>query len=64
MSIEIYLLSIPLARHRNIVPRIGRRGGLPASVDVRSPDHPLSGAAETRSEPSWNGAPIQHISPD
>jgi hypothetical protein len=41
MSTDVYLLSIPLARHRSIVPRPRRSGAIFAESVVREPERAL-----------------------
>jgi hypothetical protein len=63
MSIEVYMLSIPLARHRSIVPRPGRRNALLANTSIREPQHRLRSATETLVEPPPHPGTMQRIDP-
>jgi hypothetical protein len=62
MSTEVYLLSIPLARHRTIVPRPRRNNELSSGSAVREPEHPRHGVADTLDAPRHAGA-MQRIDP-
>ena len=62
MSTEVYLLSIPLARHRNIVPRPRRGNALPPGSRVQEPEHARHGVTETLVAPRLAGT-MQRIDP-
>lgn len=58
MSIEVYLLSIPLARHREIVPR-RRSNELIPGPGVRPPEHRMHGTTDTLAEHPWHAGTLQ-----
>lgn len=47
MRREVYLLSIPLTRHRTIVPRAGRSAFWPQGSGMPGPEQPTTRVAET-----------------
>jgi hypothetical protein len=61
MSLEVYLLSISLARHRTIVPRPGRLGvSLPESgMPVMEQRRP--GTMQAQPEQHGSAGPLQRI---
>jgi hypothetical protein len=63
MSIEVYLLSIPLARHRSIVPRRRRSNAPFASTGVREPQHRMHSVTDTLVEPPRHAGTMQRIDP-
>lgn len=62
MSTEVYLLSIPLARNRNIVPRRRRNNALSPGSGVHEPEHPRHGVIDTLVAPR-HAATMQRIDP-
>jgi hypothetical protein len=58
MSIEVYLLSIPLARHREIVPR-RRSNELIPGPGVRPSEHRMHGTTGTLVEHPWHAGTLQ-----
>jgi hypothetical protein len=63
MAIEVYLLSLPLARSRSIVPRRRHDDVFGPSRDLRRPEQRLSGVVENRQELSPSSAPLQRVDP-
>jgi hypothetical protein len=50
MRLEVYLLSIPLARHRAIVPRAGRSAASLQGTEVQGPEQTQNRLTETVAE--------------
>jgi hypothetical protein len=63
MSIEVYLLSIPLARHRSIVPRPRRSNAPLASTGVQEAQHRMHCVTDTLVEPPRHVGTMQRIDP-
>jgi len=63
MSIEVYLLSIPFARHRSIVPRHRRGAVLPPGREACQPHPRLRGVAQTIAESSPYRDTLQRTDP-
>jgi hypothetical protein len=61
MSLEVYLLSISLARHRTIVPRPGRMGVSLPEPGVQALDHGRPGTMQSRAELPFSAGPIHRI---
>jgi hypothetical protein len=63
MSLEVYLLSISLARHRTIVPRPRRMGvSLPES-GMQALEQRRPGTMQSRTEPPASAGPLHRIEP-
>jgi hypothetical protein len=63
MRLEVYLLSIPLLRHRNIVPRTRRSTALLQGTEAQGPDQPRNRLTETVGESrTWPGM-LQRLDP-
>jgi hypothetical protein len=62
MSVEVYLLSISLARHRSIVPRPLRSTLLPSTA-VREPQHQVNSLSDMYGEPPGHTGTMQRIDP-
>jgi hypothetical protein len=63
MSREVYLLSIPLARHRAIVPRPRRVGVSFPESGMREPELRTPGAIQAQSESPVSAGPLRRIEP-
>ena len=63
MRLEVYLLSIPLLRHRNIVPRTRRATALLQGTEVQGPDQPQNRLTETVGELRTYSSMLQHLDP-
>lgn len=63
MSIEVYLLSIPLARHRSIVPLPRRSNAELASTGVQEPQHRMHSVTDTFVEPARHASTMQRTDP-
>jgi hypothetical protein len=63
MRLEVYLLSIPLMRHRNIVPRTRRSTALLKGTEVQGPDQPQNRLPETVGESRTYHGMLQRLDP-
>ena len=63
MSTEVYLLSIPLARHRSIVPRPRRSITRPVSSGIREPQQRMHSVTDTLVGPPRHAGTMQRIDP-
>lgn len=63
MSLEVYLLSIPLARHRTIVPRPRRMGVSFPESGMRATEQRRPGTMQTQTESPTSAGPLDRIDP-
>ncbi len=63
MSLEVYLLSLPLARHRAIVPRPRRIGGSFPESGMRRPEQGAPGVVQAQAGSPVSSGPLQRIEP-
>jgi hypothetical protein len=63
MRLEVYLLSIPLMRHRNIAPRTRRSTPLLQGTEMQSPDQPQNRLPETVGESRAYPGMLQRLDP-
>lgn len=63
MRLEVYLLSIPLMRLRNIVPRTRRSTAPLQGTEVQGPDEPQNRLTETVGESRTYSRMLQHLDP-
>jgi hypothetical protein len=63
MSLEVYLLSIPLARHRAIVPRPRRMGTSFSAPGIPTPELRTPSVVRARTGSPISASPLQRIDP-
>ncbi len=63
MGLEVYLLSIPLLRHRNIVPRTRGSTALLQGTEVQGLDQPQTRLTETVGESRTYPGLLQRLDP-
>jgi hypothetical protein len=61
MSLEVYLLSVPLARHRTIVPRPRRLGISVPGSSLRTTEQRQPGAVLAQAESSVSADSLQRF---